>query len=81
MARALKRLKGSEGFEINLLPVNADIRGKMGAMRTLIDPENYAIGVEKLKKTAMILEEEMGMVYEYAWILGVPLIKKISPLI
>lgn len=76
VARVLKRLKGSEGFEINLLPVNADIRGKMGAMRTLIDPENYAIGVEKLKKTAMILEEEMGMVYEYAWILGIPLIKK-----
>ncbi|MGL9742120.1 ATP-binding protein [Enterococcus sp. DIV1368c] len=76
VARALKRLKTSGGFEINLLPVNADIRGKMGAMRSLIDVENYAVGVDKLKKTAMMLENEMGMVYEYAWIIGVPLVKK-----
>lgn len=76
VARALKRLKGSGGFEINLLPVNADIRGKMGAMRSLIDPENHAVGVDKLMKTAQILENEMGMVYEYAWIIGVPLVKK-----
>lgn len=76
VARALKRLKGSGGFEINLLPVNADIRGKMGAMRSLIDPGNHAVGVDKLMKTAQILENEMGMVYEYAWIIGVPLVKK-----
>lgn len=76
VARALKRLKGSGGFEINLLPVNADIRRKMGAMRSLIDPENHAVGVDKLMKTAQILENEMGMVYEYAWIIGVPLVKK-----
>lgn len=48
----------------------------MGAMRSLIDPENHAVGVDKLMKTAQILENEMGMVYEYAWIIGVPLVKK-----
>ncbi|MDA3974904.1 hypothetical protein PF023_12890, partial [Enterococcus thailandicus] len=55
---------------------NADIRGKMGAMRSLIDQENYAVGVDKLKKTSVVLENEMGMVYEYTWIIGVPLLKK-----
>ncbi|HIB3677885.1 TPA: ATP-binding protein [Enterococcus faecalis] len=76
VARALNRLKANDGFEINLLPVNADIRGKMGAMRSLIDSNNYEVGVDKLMKTAMVLEQEMGMVYEYTWIIGVPLIKK-----
>lgn len=76
VARALKRLKQNGGFEIDLLPVNADIRGKMGAMRSLIDQENYAVGVDKLKKTSVVLENEMGMVYEYTWIIGVPLPKK-----
>ncbi|EOB3455117.1 ATP-binding protein [Enterococcus hirae] len=76
VARALKRLKNGEGFEINLLPVNADIRGKMGAMRSLVDPKNYAVAIDKLMKTAVTLEKEMGMVYEYAWIIGVPLVKK-----
>ncbi|GMC04339.1 hypothetical protein K4E_18830 [Enterococcus thailandicus] len=76
VARALKRLKQNGGFEIDLLPVNADIRGKMGAMRSLIDQENYAVGVDKLKKTSVVLENEMGMVYEYTWIIGVPLLKK-----
>lgn len=76
VARALKRLKNSEGFEITLLPVNADIRGKMGAMRSLVDPENYAVAVDKLMKTAVSLENEMGMVYEYAWLIGVPLVKR-----
>ncbi|EGG59355.1 conserved domain protein, partial [Enterococcus faecalis TX1467] len=45
-------------------------------MRSLIDSNNYEVGVDKLMKTAMVLEQEMGMVYEYTWIIGVPLIKK-----
>lgn len=76
VARALTRLKANNGFEINLLPVNADIRGKMGAMRKLVDPLNHAVAVDKLMKTAEMLEEEMGMVYEYVWVIGVPLVKK-----
>lgn len=45
-------------------------------MRSLIDSNNYEVGVDKLMKTAMVLEQEMGMVYEYTWVIGVPLIKK-----
>lgn len=72
-ARALKRLSPNGSFEINLLPINADIRAKMGAMRHLIDPNNYDVGVDKLKKTVFTLEKEMGMPYEYVWLIGVPL--------
>lgn len=46
----LKWLKGSGGFEINLLFVNVDIWGKMGVMCLLIDFENYVVGVDKLMK-------------------------------
>lgn len=60
VARVLKRLKNSEAFEINLLPFNADIRGKMGAMRLLVDPENYTVAIDKLMKTAVALETENG---------------------
>ncbi|MTD40080.1 conjugal transfer protein [Erwinia sp. CPCC 100877] len=75
VARALKRLSSNKGFEITLSPVNTDIRGKMGALRTIIDKNNYKVGVEKLKKTVVALEKEMGMVYEYCWLIGVPLSK------
>lgn len=75
VARALKRLSANKGVEITLSPVNTDIRGKMGAMRKLIDQANYGVGVDKLKKTVVALEKEMGMVYEYCWIIGVPLMK------
>lgn len=75
VARAIKRLSGNKGVEITLSPVNTDIRGKMGAMRSIIDKKNYAIGVDKLKKTVVALENEMGMVYEYCWLIGVPLTK------
>ncbi|MCF0233095.1 MAG: ATP-binding protein [Enterococcus sp.] len=76
VARALNRLKANGGFEINLLPVNADIRTKMSEMRNLLDKENYQVGIDKLMKTSMALEQEMGMVYEYIWLIGVPLKKK-----
>ena len=76
VARALNRLKNNGGFEINLLPVNADIRTKMSEMRNLLDKENYQVGIDKLMKTSMALEQEMGMVYEYIWLIGVPLKKK-----
>ncbi|MFG5501720.1 conjugal transfer protein, partial [Enterococcus faecalis] len=76
VARTLKRLQENEGFEIVLLPVNADIRGKMGGMRQLIDKENHGVAVDKLMKTAQYLENEIGMVYEYIWLIGVPLVKK-----
>lgn len=76
VARTLKRLQENEGFEIVLLPVNADIRGKMGGMRQLVDKENHSVAVDKLMKTAQYLENEIGMVYEYIWLIGVPLVKK-----
>ena len=72
----MKRLQENEGFEIVLLPVNADIRGKMGGMRQLVDKENHSVAVDKLMKTAQYLENEIGMVYEYIWLIGVPLVKK-----
>ncbi|GGC94742.1 ATP-binding protein [Enterococcus wangshanyuanii] len=75
VARSLKRLSGNGGIEITLSPVNTDIRGKMGALRSIIDEQNYKVGVDKLKKTVVALEKEMGMVYEYCWIVGVPLKK------
>lgn len=75
VARALKRLSSNKGIEITLSPVNTDIRGKMGALRSIIDKQNYAVGVDKLKKTVVALEKEMGMVYEYCWLIGVPLSK------
>ncbi|MGC6769512.1 ATP-binding protein [Enterococcus sp. LJL51] len=75
VARTLKRLSANKGFEINLLPVNGDIRGRMGAMRSLLDPDHYDVGVDKLKKTVIALEKEMGMTYEYTWVVGVPLTK------
>lgn len=75
VARVLKRLSGNRGIEITLSPVNTDIRGKMGALRSILDKQNYAVGVDKLKKTVVALEREMGMVYEYCWLIGVPLSK------
>ena len=75
VARALKRLSNNKGIEITLSPVNTDIRGKMGALRKLIDKDNYDVGVDKLKKTVVAMEKEMGMVYEYCWLIGVPLTK------
>ena len=76
VARTLKRLKENEAFEIVLLPVNADIRAKMGDMRRLVDEDNHNVAVDKLMKTAQYLEHEIGMVYEYIWLIGVPLVKK-----
>ncbi|MFD2307551.1 ATP-binding protein [Enterococcus termitis] len=75
VARAIKRLSKNKGVEITLSPVNTDIRGKMGALRSIIDKNNYKVGVDKLKKTVVALEKEMGMVYEYCWLIGVPLSK------
>ncbi|WP_206911595.1 conjugal transfer protein [Enterococcus sp. DIV0840] len=75
VARALKRLSGNKGVEVTLSPVNTDIRGKMGALRSIIDQSNYKVGVDKLKQTVVALEKEMGMVYEYCWLVGVPLSK------
>lgn len=45
-------------------------------MRQLVDKENHSVAVDKLMKTAQYLENEIGMVYEYIWLIGVLLVKK-----
>ncbi|MBM7688443.1 conjugal transfer protein [Enterococcus ureilyticus] len=75
VAQVLNRLVDNQAFEIRLLPVNYDIRGKMGAFLKTLSEDSISLAEDKLKKTIMMLEKEMGMPYEYQWVIGVPLKK------
>ena len=77
VARTLKRLQENEGFEIVLLPVNVGYSRENGRYAP-ISGQNHSVAVDKLMKTAQYLENEIGMVYEYIWLIGVPLVKERS---
>ncbi|EHK9937319.1 conjugal transfer protein [Enterococcus faecium] len=74
--RCFSRLQGNGSFEIRSVPVNADIRARIGELRKQLDKDNQEYGSQILKETCLFLEQDVGVVTEKIWIISVPLVKK-----
>ncbi|MEX1447837.1 ATP-binding protein, partial [Enterococcus sp. C76] len=73
--RCFARLREHGSFEIRSVPVNADIRARIGELRKQIDKNNQEYGNQILKETCLFLEKDVGVVTEKIWLMSVPLIK------